>query len=177
MELLKILTIATAIEVTEETVSILSLLVHDYLVAFNSLYPNSITPKLHYMLHLPRQMLLFGPLRHQWCMRFEAKNAYIKSLIGKNFKNIAYTVAERHQNYMCLRLLSPPGNNINFLYTGDEIGNVTTTPCDDATLASEARDVTIQSFPATNSLPSAKSVTVFRKRVPSRCYCMCNSAE
>lgn len=58
MELLKILTIATAIEVTEETVSILSLLVHDYLVAFNSLYPNSITPKLHYMLHLPRQMLL-----------------------------------------------------------------------------------------------------------------------
>ncbi len=99
-------------------------------------------------------------------MRFEAKNAYIKSLIGKKFKNIAYTVAERHQNYMCLRLLSPPGNNINFLYTGDEIGNgteccndvcvylslilVTTTPCDDATLASEA---TIQSFPATNSLP------------------------
>ncbi len=64
----------------------------------------------------------FGPLRHQWCMRFEAKNAYVKSLIGKNFKNLQYTVAERHQNYMCLQLLSSPGNDsTNFLYRGDEI--------------------------------------------------------
>jgi hypothetical protein len=58
MQLLRILTISTAIEVTEDTISILSLLVRDYLVTFNSLYPDSITPKLHYLLHLPRQMQL-----------------------------------------------------------------------------------------------------------------------
>ena len=71
-------------------------------------------------------MLRFGPLRHQWCMRFEAKNAYIKGLVGKNSKNLPYTIAERHQNYMCLCLLSPPGSNsMNYLYRGDEIGNGT----------------------------------------------------
>lgn len=58
MQLLRILTISTAIEVTEDTISILSFLIRDYLVAFNSLHPGSITPKLHYLLHLPRQMQL-----------------------------------------------------------------------------------------------------------------------
>lgn len=58
VQLLRILTISTAVEVTEDTVSVLSLLIRDYLVAFNHLYPNSITPKLHYLLHLPRQMEL-----------------------------------------------------------------------------------------------------------------------
>lgn len=68
----------------------------------------------------------FGPLRHQWCMRFEAKNAYTKGLVGKCFKNLPYTIAERHQNYMCLQLLSPPGNTtMNFLYKGDEVGKGT----------------------------------------------------
>ena len=59
-------------------------------------------------------------------MRFEAKNAYTKGLVGKCFKNLPYTIAERHQNYMCLQLLSPPGNTtMNFLYKGDEVGKGT----------------------------------------------------
>ena len=31
-------------------------------------------------------------------------------LLGKCFKNLPHTIAERHQNYMCLRLLSAPGS-------------------------------------------------------------------
>lgn len=58
VQLLRILTISTAIEVTEDTVSNLSLCIQDYLVTFNSLYPDSITPKLHYLLHLPLHMQL-----------------------------------------------------------------------------------------------------------------------
>ena len=50
--LLRILTIATAFELTKDSVSALTLLV-DYLQQFNQLYPNSITPKIHYLLHLP----------------------------------------------------------------------------------------------------------------------------
>ena len=65
----------------------------------------------------------FGPLRHQWCMRFEAKNAHIKRLVGKNFKNVPKTVAERHQLYMCLQMLTPLGVTSNsFLYVGDKVG-------------------------------------------------------
>ena len=58
INLLRILTIATAFEVTEDDVSVLTLLVEDYLKQFNHLYPDSITPKMHYLLHLPQQILL-----------------------------------------------------------------------------------------------------------------------
>lgn len=65
----------------------------------------------------------FGPLRNQWCMRFEAKNAQIKSFVGRNFKNLPYTVATKHQRYMCMQLNSAPGvEKSNFLYKGDEVG-------------------------------------------------------
>ena len=71
-------------------------------------------------------MCRFGPLRNQWCMRFEAKNAHIKSMVGKNFKNLPYTIATKHQHYMCLQMLSAPGvEPSNFLYKGDEVGRGT----------------------------------------------------
>ena len=59
INLLRILTIATAFEITKDNVSILTLLVEDYLQQFNQLYPASITPKMHYMLHLPQQILQY----------------------------------------------------------------------------------------------------------------------
>ncbi len=58
-------------------------------------------------------------------MRFEAKNHFIKMLVGLNFKNVPKSVALRHQYYMCLQLLSSSGSSTNFLYKGDEIGKGT----------------------------------------------------
>ena len=55
-------------------------------------------------------------------MRFEAKNHFIKRLVGLNFKNIPKTVACRHQYSMCMNLLAPPGMDTKFLYKGDLIG-------------------------------------------------------
>ena len=63
-----------------------------------------------------------GPLRHQWCMRFEAKNHYMKRLVGLNFKNVPKSVAVRHQYYMCLNLVSPRDVQTKFLYNVDIIG-------------------------------------------------------
>ena len=47
----------------------------------------------------------FGPLRHQWCMRFEGKNHQLKRLVGQNFKNVSKSVANRHQYQMCLEMM------------------------------------------------------------------------
>ena len=50
----------------------------------------------------------YGPPSRFWCMRFEAKNSYFKRIaqaIG-NFKNIAKTVAIRHQRLNCYNLLN-----------------------------------------------------------------------
>ena len=46
-----------------------------------------------------------GPLITSWCMRMEAKNSYFKkSARVTNFKNIAYSVAMRHQKLICAHL-------------------------------------------------------------------------
>ena len=49
----------------------------------------------------------FGPLRHQWCMKFEAKNAYIKGLIGKCFKNLPHVSLLNDIKATCVSNLSP----------------------------------------------------------------------
>ena len=58
LDLLRILILATAVEVTQETISLMSMLIENYLTHYNTLYPNSMTPKLHYLVHLHEQMEL-----------------------------------------------------------------------------------------------------------------------
>ena len=55
-ELLAILVLSTAVEVPFEVVDELRMMVENYLFSYNSLYPNSMTPKMHYLLHLPEQI-------------------------------------------------------------------------------------------------------------------------
>ena len=56
LNLLRILCIATAVEITTDAIAVLQMLTEDYLYQFNVLYPGSITYKMHYLLHLPRQV-------------------------------------------------------------------------------------------------------------------------
>lgn len=50
-----------------------------------------------------------GPISRYWCMRFEAKHNYFKSLAQrvKCYKNIAQTLSSRHQKLMCYYLCNP----------------------------------------------------------------------
>ena len=53
--------------------------INEYLENFKVLYPNaSLTPKMHYLTHLPSQMDNFGPLKHHACFRRKAKMALLK---------------------------------------------------------------------------------------------------
>ena len=54
-------------------------------------------------------ILRCGPVSRFWCMRFEAKHSYFKSLAHrvKCFKNIQKTLADRHQHLMCYHLSNP----------------------------------------------------------------------
>ncbi len=52
----------------------------------------------------------------------KSANSSKLAVFAKNFKNIPKSVATRHQYYMCMQLLSPPGVSTKFLYKGDEIG-------------------------------------------------------
>lgn len=52
-------------------------------------------------------------------MRFEGKNSEIKGFIHGNYKNVPYSVANRHQERLCSMLLASPGETAQFLSTGD----------------------------------------------------------
>jgi hypothetical protein len=81
---------------------------------FKELYPNAnITPKMHYIRHLPWWILRFGPMSRLWCMRFEARHKLFKRLSTAmgNFVNISKSLAVRFQQSMCYQ----QSNESNFL--------------------------------------------------------------
>ena len=101
LSLLEIMGICFAHKVTFNSVINLKQLVKEHLTSFKMVYPNArVLPKQHYLVHLPTQIMMFGPLIRSWCMRFEAKHAYFKDLSRKikNFKNLPLSLAERHQS-------------------------------------------------------------------------------
>ena len=71
----------------------------DFYTAFRETFSNvKCIPKMHYMIHYPRLLVLYGPLCRLSCMRFEAKHQFFKSIARKtrNFKNICGTLSRRH---------------------------------------------------------------------------------
>ena len=101
LSLLAIMSICFAHKVTFNSVINLKQLVKEHLTSFKIVYPNArILPKQHFLVHLPTQIMMFGPLIRSWCMRFEAKHSYFKDIARKikNFKNLPLSLAERHQS-------------------------------------------------------------------------------
>lgn len=99
ISLVEIMVICFSTAITIETVIYLKGAVAKYLQTYKTLYNARITPKMHYLVHLPSTIMKFGPLIRSWCMRFEAKHSYFKDLsrIIKNFKNLPYSLSYRHQ--------------------------------------------------------------------------------
>ena len=80
--------------------------IEDHHTLFKKLFPaQNLTPKHHFLVHYPFMIEKVGPLINCWCMRYEAKHAIAKCLatVVGNFKDIAKTVAERHQITQCHR--------------------------------------------------------------------------
>ena len=58
LDLLSILDLLLAPELTEDDASHLSVLIRDHHQEFVTLYPHaSVTPKMHYLIHMPRLIL------------------------------------------------------------------------------------------------------------------------
>lgn len=123
LRLLQIVQICTSPICKRETASLLRILIAEYLSTFRKLYPKaSFLPKMHYMIHFPGQMLMYGPLRHHWCMLFEGKNGILKSRKYTNFINISSTIAKHHQLHMAYHQMSPSGERAtDYLYSGDNV--------------------------------------------------------
>jgi hypothetical protein len=125
LRLLKIVILSTSAYCSRETADLLCIIIAEYLQECQRLYPRaSFIPKMHYLIHLPDQMLQYGPLRHHWCMRFEGKNGFLKSKKWRNFRNVPYSLAKYHQLHMLYRQRGKNGESmLNFLYTRDTVQN------------------------------------------------------
>ncbi len=125
VELKQIVEMATSFSLSIPDISLLEMKTQDHLETFKDLFPEkSLLPKHHFLLHYGQAYLQFGPLRHYWCMRFEAKHAYFKRLakIANNFKNILLTLANRHQRfqaYVCSSSSSMCHNSIKLSKTSE----------------------------------------------------------
>ena len=67
-------------------------------------HANSITPKLHSLIHFTTQIRQFGAPRYSWCFRYESKNAPFKKIMRRNcnYHNVPWSMASHHQKLVGL---------------------------------------------------------------------------
>lgn len=90
----------------------------DHCVAFQksmlAYFPERTVPKVHFVTEYAQITHDYGPLRRQWCFRYEAAHSYFKKLVirSNNFKNVPKMLATRFAFKQAYRLLRPclPGD-------------------------------------------------------------------
>ena len=101
--LAEILQIVFAPKIQRSWLSGLKEMIEKFYSGMLSLSPELVKPKFHYLLHYPSAIEKYGPLRHVWCMRFEAFHVRIKAIAkrSRNFRNLSYTVENDLQKFKC----------------------------------------------------------------------------
>ena len=107
----------------DTTVGVLAEEIASFLESFCSVYsPEKVRPKMHFMLHFPRQLQMFGPLRHHSTMRAEAKHQSFKDHRWMNFNNLPLSLLKRHQICLANALTDNRGHiSANFLQEGKQV--------------------------------------------------------
>lgn len=98
LRLTQIVQLSFAYRTDRTTAGTLHAEIECFLRDFKTYYPQeNIKPKMHFMTHLPQQIIEFGPLKQHSTMRFEGKHAFFKGQKLTNFKNLPKTLSMRHQ--------------------------------------------------------------------------------
>ena len=107
MLLKDIIELAVAPRHTEETLHFMEWKITEHRRLLQSTFPGfRLKPKHHYLEHYPYLVRKFGPLCDIWTMRFEGKHKFFKKAIRntQNFKNVAMTLATKHQKAVSYHL-------------------------------------------------------------------------
>ena len=78
---------------------------------------------MRHLVHYPQYIRLLGPLKSFWCMRFETKHSYFKSLQRRirNCINSPKTLSMRHQQWQCNQFRSAGKKILKFQVTKSPI--------------------------------------------------------
>ena len=93
---------------TEYLCTTLKHLIEEHHRSFLLLYGDQrFTPMFHYLLHYPTQIIATGPMIRTWTIRYETKLNCLKQCSHlANFNNVALSLANRHQRWMCYEMSS-----------------------------------------------------------------------
>ncbi len=93
---------ATAID--RESLVYLADLIAKFLTRFIEVFGAcNVKPKMHYLVHYPRYIALYGGLKQVSTVRFESLHFYFKKVARSTncYKNVCQTLAKRHQLRQC----------------------------------------------------------------------------
>ena len=90
-----------------DTYVYLGMIVAEYLKLLNEVFPNSLKPKHHFLIHHARVMKEMGPLPQISTIRFESKHQEGKktATVSRSRKNISKTLSVKHQLILNYRLI------------------------------------------------------------------------
>ena len=154
LDLREIVELSVAPVHSQETVAYLNCKISDHRLRFLEIFPERLRPKHHYIEHYPQMIRCFGPLVGQWTMRFEAKHSFFKQVARQTncFKNIALTLAAKHQQIIAYHLHSPSLKKSTLV-----VSKVSTLPVD--VLNKEVGASLKQKYPNISEVHLAKNVT------------------
>ena len=108
-DFLEICRLIFSTSISQHQIRMLESMISEFLTNFRIAFPNkNLIPKMHFLIHYPRYIRMYGPLMAYWCMRYKAKHSYFKGLtraIG-NYKNLPLTLSFRHQQWQCMNFNS-----------------------------------------------------------------------
>lgn len=92
----------------KDTSHLLKAYVEEHHSIYLNLTQKPLTLKFHNLVHYPGIILKHGPVRHLWCMRFDAKNKVLKSTSNSiaSRRNVCLSVAKRNQLQLSFNLFS-----------------------------------------------------------------------
>lgn len=103
VNLIKIVQIIYSPTISSQTIKVLENDIETHLKDFKIIFPDvNITPKQHYLVHIPRMIAELGPPVRSACYSFEAAHKYFKRIAQKqNFKNLCLSISQRYQRLLC----------------------------------------------------------------------------
>ena len=109
LDLIEILRLLSDDKYDEIKLNDLTNKIENYLNEFKRLYENvPISAKMHFLVHYPRCIRMFGPPLSYSTMRWDSKHSYFKRVHHQNHNhiNLPVSLAERHQECQLFHLLS-----------------------------------------------------------------------
>lgn len=106
ISLLECIRISFSYKLNDSDRKVLKQCVKDHLSGMRDIFKIPLKPKHHNMTHLPHTIGEMGPVRRNWMMSHEMKHKFFTTVAKKsmNYINIAKTLAEAHQAYICTNI-------------------------------------------------------------------------